>query len=55
MDCVFLPNRVSSIIVSVARDAKEVAYDVEIFKVVLLVEISVMLCLPETTGAHVEP
>ena len=39
---------------SVARNAKEVANDVKVLEVVLLAEISIMLCLPEAACTHVK-
>ncbi len=39
---------------SVARDAEEVADDVEVLEVVLFVEVSVMFGFPEATCAHVQ-
>ena len=39
---------------SVTSDAKEVTHDIEVLKVILLVEVSVVLSLPEATGTHME-
>ena len=39
---------------SIAGDSKEIADDVKVFKVILLVEVSIMLRLPKAAGAHVK-
>ena len=39
---------------SVARDAEEVADDVEVLKVILFVEVAVVFGFPEATRAHVQ-
>ena len=40
---------------SLARDAEEVADDVEVLEVVLFVEVPVVLGLPKAARAHVQP
>ena len=39
---------------SIARDPKEVAHNIKLLEIVLLVEIPIALRLPEATGAHVQ-
>ena len=39
---------------SIAGDAEEVAHDVKLLEVILLVEVSVVLGLPEAARAHMQ-
>ena len=39
---------------SIAGDSKEIAHNVKVFKVILLVEVTIVLGLPETAGTHVQ-
>ena len=39
-------------VLSIPRNTEEIADDVEVFEVVLLIEVSIVFGLPEATGAH---